>query len=196
MQTSHIENIDWRKEVYKFLFSYRVTHTSQRSYHRLMFHRKIRVSIPIVEHKSNQKSNDAILKKNHSTAQQRNQQYHDQRNHATDRQLTTGDTVLVKQPKYNKLTPNFKPEPYIVTDIKGTMITAQSSVTGKRITRNICPYKAVADQAQFPIIIREEEEGGEFEQQPQPENQRHEEPNVRNTYPERLRRRPHMWRKY
>ena len=117
----------------------------------------------------NQKSNDEILKKNHETAQQRNQQYHDQINHATDSQLTTGDTVLVKQPKY------FKPEPYIVTDTKGTMITAQSCYWQTHYSKHISLQSGSRDQAHFLIIIREEEEGeeqggGEFEQQPQPEN--------------------------
>ena len=38
----------------------------------------------------------------------------------------TGDRVLVKQRKINKLTPKFQPHPYTVTDTNGTMITAES----------------------------------------------------------------------
>ena len=52
-----------------------------------------------------------------------------------------GDTVLVKQSKYNKLSTNFNPELHIVVKKKGTMITACIQRTDHTITRNTSRFK-------------------------------------------------------
>ena len=119
----------------------------------------------------------------------------DNRKHAKDRNIMTGDRVLVKQRKINKLTPKFQPHPYTVTDTNGTMITAESEITGKKITRNISFYKEIPKDAEFPIVLKEEDEiddgqdilnvGVEEEGEP-----------LKKTYPKRLKRHPDHWRKY
>jgi len=48
----------------------------------------------------------------------------DQKNHAKHANIQTGDYVLAKQRKENKLSTPFKPTPMVVTETKGSMITA------------------------------------------------------------------------
>ena len=45
-----------------------------------------------------------------------------------------GDGVLVKQPRINKLTPQFDPDPHFIKCVKGSMVTAERK--NKSITRN------------------------------------------------------------
>ena len=45
-----------------------------------------------------------------------------------------GDCVLVKQPRLNKLTPPFDPDPYFVKCVKRSMVTEERR--NKSITRN------------------------------------------------------------
>eukprot|EP00795_Rhopilema_esculentum_P003861 gene3861-15158_t len=59
--------------------------------------------------------------------------------------IDIGDTVLVKQPKQNKLSTNFNPDPYIVIEKKGKMLTAYNEGKDHTITRNISHFK------RFPI---------------------------------------------
>ena len=55
------------------------------------------------------------------------------------------DTVLVKQPKINKLTPPFNTDCHSIIAIKGSMITAKSYNTGRDITRNSSFFKKIPD---------------------------------------------------
>ena len=56
-----------------------------------------------------------------------------------------GDSVLVKQPKQNKLTPAYEPKPLTITAVKGSMITA--SRPGRNpITRNRSFFKKIPPQ--------------------------------------------------
>ena len=53
--------------------------------------------------------------------------------------IHVGDTVLVKQPRKNKLTTAYDPQPYVIEDINGSMISA-SRESGK-IVRNSSHFK-------------------------------------------------------
>ena len=61
-------------------------------------------------------------------------EYADQRRHATPSDINPGDIVLVKQPKHNKTTTPYDSSPYVVTERKGTLVTAKRNE--KEITRN------------------------------------------------------------
>ena len=71
-----------------------------------------------------------------------------------------GDHVLVKQPRANKTTPQFNPEPYTVVQKKGSMVTAQRG--SSRIVRNSSHFKAVPG---YIPAQKEEEEKEEEEAQ-------------------------------
>jgi hypothetical protein len=60
--------------------------------------------------------------------------YANKRHVTKEPHFKVGDQVLVRQTKVNKLTPRFDPQPYQVTEIKGTMITG--SRADHMITRN------------------------------------------------------------
>jgi len=68
---------------------------------------------------------DAEIRESDTAAKQRMKQYGDSHSHARERQLATGDTVLVRQARRNKLSSYYEPHRYIITDIRGTMMTAQ-----------------------------------------------------------------------
>ena len=55
--------------------------------------------------------------------------YADKCNNAKNTDLDVGDKVLIKQPKQNKMSTPFKPEPFEITDKKGSMIRAQMQNT-------------------------------------------------------------------
>ena len=65
--------------------------------------------------------------------------YADNKCHAKTFEIKLGDTVLVKQPKKNKFTTTFDPNPLTVVPVKGSMISAQGART--RITRNVSHFK-------------------------------------------------------
>ena len=70
--------------------------------------------------------------------------YADNRNHAKSCTYAKGDTVLVKQPRWNKLTPAYNPKPYRITRKKGSMITA--SRQDHTIVRNSSFFKKIPDR--------------------------------------------------
>ena len=74
--------------------------------------------------------------------------YADERNHARKSKVTIGDSVLVKQPKENKLSTPFDPKPYQVTNKKGTMVTAERE--DKSITWNSSFFKPIRGPVQIP----------------------------------------------
>ena len=85
----------------------------------------------------------------------------DNKKHEKDRNIMTVDRVLVKQKKINKLTPIFPPHLYTVTATNGAMITTESEITGEKITRkkrNISFYKEIPKDAEFPIVLKEEDD--------------------------------------
>jgi predicted ABC-class ATPase len=64
--------------------------------------------------------------------------------------LQIGDAVLLKVPKIDKLSSYYDPRPYIITAVKGTMITARR---GERsVTRNSSFFKPIVQQLGQPII--------------------------------------------
>ena len=60
--------------------------------------------------------------------------YFDNQYHTKNFQMHTGDCVLVNQPRINKRTPPFDPDPYFVKCVNGSMGTAERR--NRSITRN------------------------------------------------------------
>jgi len=67
--------------------------------------------------------------------------------------LNVGDKVLIKQPKQNKMSTPFKPEPFEITDKKGSMITAQNAE--HTVTRNASSFKRLPSN--IPVHPKEEQ---------------------------------------
>ena len=77
------------------------------------------------------------------------------------RKINIGNRVIVKQRKRNKLTSILSQYLYVVTNIKGSIITAFNKATAHTITRNISFFKViqVTAKAPRPKITIEGEEG-------------------------------------
>lgn len=77
------------------------------------------------------------------------------------RKINIGNRVILKQRKRNKLTPILSQYLYVVTNIKGSMITTFNKATAHTITRNISFFKViqVTAKAPRPKITIEGEEG-------------------------------------
>ena len=159
IRTAYIEHKNWKSEVHQFLFAYRnAPHaTTQIPPAELMFNRKCRYTIPNYHNKVKKdiqrNAESRIIEAKHKA-----KLYSDQKHHARTPDIHTGDQVLVRQDKCNKLTPNFEYQPYTVISTKGTMTTAQSNQTGAIKTRNISHFKKIPDNHNFPFLEHEEEE--------------------------------------
>ena len=86
----------------------------------LMYQRKIRYTIPDINHKVNKNINKTLEQRD-KLSKTLSKQYMDNRKHAKASALNIG--VLVKQRKQNKLTPPFNPNPYNTEQMKGTLVT-------------------------------------------------------------------------
>ena len=88
----------------------------------------------IVETQKNLAQRDAAHKKKIKA-------YADQKLGVRESNIKLGDTVLIKQPKANKLSTPFNPVPLVVEEKKGSMITASDG--HKIVTRNSSMFKVV-----------------------------------------------------
>ena len=64
-----------------------------------------------------------------------------QRENAQERKISPGETVLMKQPKQNKLSTPYNPQPFVVEGTKGSMITVSDG--SETVTRNSSNFKVV-----------------------------------------------------
>ena len=136
----------WRQELYKFLRNYRATpHVStSRPPAELLFGRNIKVLLPEVP--APVLDEELRLRDYAQKAQQKC--YADARHKKPTEQLRVGDTVVVRQPKVNKLSTAYNAVPLTVTNVKGTVVTAADTVaaTGGSTTRNAALFKKVVDR--------------------------------------------------
>ena len=70
--------------------------------------------------------------------------------------LNVGDKVLIKQPKKDKMSTPFKPEPLDIKDKKGSMITAQTAE--HTVTRNASFFKTLPSNIPILPVPSDEEE--------------------------------------
>ena len=65
----------------------------------------------------------------------------DQRENAQVRNITPGETIVMKQPKQNKLSTLYNPKPFVVEETKGSIITVRNG--SETVTRNSSNFKVV-----------------------------------------------------
>ncbi len=142
IRAAHLEGRDWKHALCVFLGQYRSTPhvTTTFSPHRLLFGREPKTKIPSVSCHDGT-SLDPVVRRNDTLAKQAMKTYRDSRVHAKTSDIAVGDVVLMKQLRQNKLTSAYNPQPLIVTDRKGSMITASNS--RGPVTRNVSAYKRV-----------------------------------------------------
>ena len=136
-----------KEEIYKFLLNYRNTpHSSTgKTPASLMMDRPIKTKLPsiiapptsITHLQAQQHDADAKAKQ---------KKYGDKHRRATDRKHKLGDIVLLHQKK-TTTKPPFNPDPYTVTQTKGTKITATRR--GQEVTRNVDKWKIVKPRPHY-----------------------------------------------
>ena len=123
VRTATIEHKNWKQELNKFLRQYRATphSTTGISPCEALNQRKLKTTLPevtppvrqqsIVETQKNLAQRDAEQKKKIKA-------YADQKLGVRESNIKLGDTVLIKQPKANKLSTPFNPVPLVVEEKK------------------------------------------------------------------------------
>ncbi|CAB4030550.1 PREDICTED: uncharacterized protein K02A2.6-like [Paramuricea clavata] len=81
-------------------------------------------------------------RENENKRQKYNERYANERRNAKESGIKEGDYVLVKQPKANKLTPNFNQTPYVVIYRNKTVVRARNK-DGHEIERNVSHFKKI-----------------------------------------------------
>ena len=140
--TAFVEKKDPKKEVYRYLMSYRATphSTTGASPAEMRFNRQIRTPVPSLLKKS---FNREMARKLDMEKKKHQKEFHDQRHHAKPTVIGLGDTVLLKQRK-TTTQPPYDPRPWLVIRKKGSMVTAKRG--GKKVTRNACKFRYLPKQ--------------------------------------------------
>lgn len=153
LRTAKIEGKNWRQELFTFLRAYRNTpHPStDKLPSQLLLHRNVKIRLPDISDNISASSDSEVRNKDRS-AKSTMKDYADKRRNAIRSNVKVGDSVLVKTAKMNKLSSYYESEPYTVTDIKGSMITAARA--GKYITRNVSFFKPWINKQPNPTNSR------------------------------------------
>ena len=104
IRAAQVEHRNWRQEIQRFLLNYRSTpHASTKvSPAELLFNRPIKGKLPcLLKPVFSKKHREA--RHNDMKAKLKMKEYQDAQSHAKPSPITVGDTVIVKQPKRNKL---------------------------------------------------------------------------------------------
>ena len=134
---------DWRVDMYAFVRNYRATKhaTTKCSPAELLFGRQIRINQYFAPSKSSKKNVQVKARENDAYQKAKIKSYVDTKRRAKPATFKVGDTVLVKQHKTNKFSTPFDSQPYTITKINGSMITAKRG--DKSTTRNSSFFKLI-----------------------------------------------------
>ena len=123
--SAHVEGKQCTQYLYTFLLNYEQPLTQQLDMPQLLsYSTEKRETLPSHEvHSSNQKVQKEV-QENDRRAKDKMKEYADKKRKARNSNLNTGDTILVRQRKQNKLSTHFDPKPWEVVMKKGTMVTA------------------------------------------------------------------------
>ena len=138
IRAAHVEQRSWKQELYTFLRQYRaMPHcTTGVSPSEALNQRQMRVTLPQLPQQAQTSESDTQLRHRDAAnkAKAKAKAYSDRRRHAKQSDLQVGDTVLVRQPRRNKLSTPYDARPLEIITRSGSMITAQRG--DYTITRN------------------------------------------------------------
>ena len=139
IKSAVIEGLDYKQEITKFLRNYRACPhpSSGLAPADIMFNRSMKTLLPQFSVKRSDKS----IRKRDTKVKQKRKQYSDRKTGAKRSTVKTGDAVLVKQPKKNKLTPPFNPNPGVILEKKGSMVTVRHG--DRTLTRDASHFKPI-----------------------------------------------------
>lgn len=168
MRIAQAEGKNWRKELVHYLATYRTTpHTvTGVSPAELLFGRKIRTKMPELRETT---VNDDELRDRDWEKKIKAKIYADERKGAQPNDLQTGDQVLLKKKKSNKLSTKFESEPYEIIEKKGNSVVVQSpeKVQYQRNVTEVKKFTPRDEQCVDSDHQFELQEDNELEQRPQ-----------------------------
>jgi len=160
VRVSSVDNSNWKTTLHQFLRQYRATpHSSTKvSPFEALTGRKMNCGLPTLQPTpfAHSMPTHSIMSKNDDASKMKMKAYADARRRTAPCTLTPGTHVLVKQPKTNKLTPPFDPNPYTIVEKKGAMITASRG--SHRIVRNSSYFRRSPIPPPVSAFNDEEEE--------------------------------------
>ena len=136
IQIAQIEGKDWRQELQTFLIAYRSTPqmTTGATPFYLIFGREMRSKLPDLRREA-PVTNEEVRDRDWSRKLSQ-KEYVDAKRRATESEIEIGDQVLLRNPKANKLSPNYNPSPCEVINRKGGEVTVRSKA-GVDVKRNV-----------------------------------------------------------
>jgi hypothetical protein len=149
IRTAHAAKKSWRSELNKYLLAYRSTPHSSTGVTpaKLMFGRELRTKLPQLElslyDNEDIRDRDAMAKDTQT-------QYYNKKYHTKLSDIVVGDQVLVRQPKENKFSTNYKPEPLNVIQKSGSQVILQSQdgIQSKRNTSHVKKFVPMAQSGE------------------------------------------------
>ncbi|XP_055629256.1 uncharacterized protein K02A2.6 isoform X2 [Toxorhynchites rutilus septentrionalis] len=127
----------------------------------MMFGRRIRSKLPAVPAIMR---NDADTRDRDRLFKAKGKMYADARRKARTNPMAVGDKVFVKRTKKdNKLSTDFSPEHFEVTERQGSEVTLRSTVSGKRLKRNVVHLKKAETGQESVSSSGSSEEDGELQ---------------------------------
>ncbi|XP_052775537.1 uncharacterized protein K02A2.6-like [Mya arenaria] len=143
IRAAKTQKADWRTDMYAFVRNYRATKhaTTKYSPAELLFGRQIRIKLPFAPSKPSKENVQVKARENDAYQKAKMKSYADAKRHAKPVTFNVGDSVPVKQHKTNKFSTPFDSQPYKITKINGSMITAKRG--DKSITRNSSFFKLI-----------------------------------------------------
>ena len=142
IKSANIQGQSWIYAMHQFLRAYCCTPHTITGFtpFRLLFGLDPRTKMPDAE--SFPHPDDSNVRKRDAEAKGIMKCYADKLLLAEENPIDVGDTVLVKQPQLNKLSTPFNPTLLVVTERKGTMVTAQQG-NGSKVTRNVSMFRSI-----------------------------------------------------
>ncbi len=143
IRAATVEGRNWKQAMYTFLRQYRATphSTTSVSPSEALNNRKLKTHLPDPPSTPSHFEKDEEIRSRDEKKKSTMKSYSDERNRAKPNNITLGDTVLLRQPKLNKLSTPFDPEPFHVVAVKNSMVTARNKL--RTVTRNSFLFKKI-----------------------------------------------------
>ena len=143
IRAATVEGQNWKQAMYTFLRQYRATPHGAISVSpsEALNNRKLKTHLPDPPPRPNNSEKDEEICSRDEKNKSIMKSYSDKQNRAKPNNITSGDTALLRQPKLNKLSTPFDPEPFCVVAVKDSMITARNKI--RPVTRNSSFFKKI-----------------------------------------------------